>query len=42
MNPHAASNAAGLILLPFFLVSAMQFGRWLIEWLTLCLTGWLS
>ena len=42
MNPHTASNAAGLILAPFFLISAMQFGRWLIEWLTMCLSGWLT
>jgi hypothetical protein len=42
MNPHTASNAAGLILAPFFLISAMQFGRWLIEWLGLSLTGWLT
>jgi hypothetical protein len=38
MNPHSMSNAAGLILAPFFLISAMQFGRWILG----CLTGWLT
>ena len=42
MSPRTASNAAGLILAPFFLITAMQFGRWLTEWLTVCLTGWLT
>ncbi len=42
MNPHTASNAAGLILAPFFIISAMQFVRWVYGWLTLCLNGWLA
>ncbi len=42
MSPQSASNAAGLILAPFFLISALQFGRWLMEWLTVCLSGLLT
>ena len=46
MSPHSASNAAGLILAPFFLIGALQFARWvygwLPGWLNACLSGWLT
>jgi len=33
MSPQTASNAAGLILAPFFLITAMQLVRWAWAWL---------
>lgn len=42
MNPHSLSNAAGLIVTPFFLISVMQLARWLYGWLAGCLSGWLT
>lgn len=42
MSPQAASSAAGLILAPFFLVSAMRLAWWVADWLIPWLSGWLS